>query len=42
MKEPEVAGTAPVALQLEQGTYYGCACGQSKNQTRCDGSHNHI
>ena len=39
MSDPKVAGTAPVVLQLDQGTYYWCACGQSKNQPWCDGSH---
>lgn len=39
MSEPKVAGKAPVVLQLEQGTYFWCACGQSDNQPWCDGSH---
>jgi CDGSH-type Zn-finger protein len=39
MSDPKVAGTSPVVLKLEQGTYYWCACGHSKNQPWCDGSH---
>ena len=39
MSEAKVAGTTPVVLQLDQGTYYWCACGESKNQPWCDGSH---
>ena len=34
------AGAAPVAVEVETGkTYFWCACGQSKNQPFCDGSH---
>jgi len=30
----------PYAVDVEQGkTYYWCACGRSKNQPWCDGSH---
>jgi CDGSH-type Zn-finger protein len=39
MSEAKVAGTAPVVLQLEKGTYYWCACGHSADQPWCDGSH---
>jgi len=39
MTQAKRAGTAPVVLQLEQGTYYWCACGNSLNQPWCDGSH---
>ena len=39
MSDAKVAGTAPVVLQLDQGTYYWCSCGQSANQPWCDGSH---
>ncbi len=39
MTEPVIADKKPAALELEPGTYYWCACGRSKNQPFCDGSH---
>ena len=37
---PIIAQKAPYAVPVEAGkTYYWCACGQSKNQPFCDGSH---
>jgi CDGSH-type Zn-finger protein len=37
---PFIAGKAPVGADVEAGkTYFWCACGQSKNQPFCDGSH---
>jgi CDGSH-type Zn-finger protein len=40
MATPHIAQKAPFEVQLEEGkTYYWCACGQSKNQPFCDGSH---
>ena len=30
---------SPISLDLEPGTYWWCACGKSKNQPFCDGSH---
>jgi thiamine pyrophosphate-dependent acetolactate synthase large subunit-like protein/nitrite reductase/ring-hydroxylating ferredoxin subunit len=40
MKSARIAGTRPIPLELEAGTsYYWCACGRSKNQPFCDGSH---
>jgi len=39
MSEPKIAGTTPAVLELEPGTYYWCACGRSKDQPWCDGSH---
>jgi CDGSH-type Zn-finger protein len=39
MAEPEVAQKAPYALELAAGTYWWCACGRSKDQPFCDGSH---
>jgi CDGSH-type Zn-finger protein len=37
--EPTIAAKKPAVLELEAGTYYWCACGKSKNQPFCDGSH---
>lgn len=38
--EPKIAQKAPYVVDLEGGKpYYWCACGQSKNQPFCDGSH---
>jgi CDGSH-type Zn-finger protein len=39
MKTPHIAEKAPKALTLEPGTHYWCACGKSKKQPFCDGSH---
>jgi CDGSH iron-sulfur domain-containing protein 3 len=38
--EPKIAQKAPYVVELEEGKeYHWCACGQSKNQPFCDGSH---
>ena len=39
MSEPTIAQKAPYTEELEQGTYWWCACGKSKTQPFCDGSH---
>lgn len=39
MEKPVVAAKQPALLELEPGTYYWCACGRSKTQPFCDGSH---
>ena len=39
MSEPVIAAKMPAVLELEKGTYYWCACGRSRNQPFCDGSH---
>ncbi len=40
MNKPIIAAIAPKKVSLEQGKeYYFCACGRSKNQPFCDGSH---
>lgn len=39
MSEPVIAKKFPYALELEPGQYWWCACGRSKNQPFCDGSH---
>ena len=37
---PHIAQKSPYPTALEAGkTYFWCACGQSKNQPFCDGSH---
>jgi len=39
-KDPAViAGLRSIKLETEPGTYWWCACGRSKNQPFCDGSH---
>ncbi len=38
--KPIVAQKAPYGIEVEAGkTYYWCACGRSKSQPFCDGSH---
>jgi len=40
MSEPVIAAEAPIAVDVEAGkTYWWCACGKSKKQPFCDGSH---
>ena len=40
MTAPHIAQKAPYKIDLEAGKqYWWCACGQSKNQPFCDGSH---
>ncbi len=40
MSKGQVAGTEPIAVEVEEGkSYYWCACGRSKTQPFCDGSH---
>ncbi len=39
MGKPDIAEKAPLLLEMQPGTYYWCACGKSKNQPYCDGSH---
>ncbi len=37
---PQIAQKAPYPVEVEAGkSYFWCACGQSKNQPFCDGSH---
>lgn len=37
---PVIADTSPMAFDVEAGKeYWWCACGQSKGQPFCDGSH---
>lgn len=39
MEKPVIAAKIPTMVTLESGTYFWCACGKSKNQPFCDGSH---
>ncbi len=40
-EEAVIAQKAPYAIDVKEGeTYYWCACGRSKTQPFCDGSHN--
>ncbi|MCH8106156.1 MAG: CDGSH iron-sulfur domain-containing protein [Proteobacteria bacterium] len=40
MSKPKRASDTPYAVDVESGrSYLWCACGQSKNQPFCDGSH---
>ena len=37
---PEIGGTKPIRVNVEAGkSYWWCACGLSKRQPFCDGSH---
>ena len=39
MPEPVIAQNSPFVAKVEPGTYWWCACGKSKGQPFCDGSH---
>jgi len=40
MNKGQVAGKGPIGVDVEDGkSYFWCACGRSKNQPFCDGSH---
>jgi len=39
MEEPVIYDRKPAVLELDAGTYFWCACGRSKKQPFCDGSH---
>jgi CDGSH iron-sulfur domain-containing protein 3 len=39
MSEPVIVQKSPFVQKVEPGTYYWCACGRSKGQPFCDGSH---
>lgn len=39
MSEPNIAQKSPFVQRVEPGTYFWCACGRSKGQPFCDGSH---
>ena len=40
MSEPHIGGRTPIPVEVEAGkSYWWCACGRSKTQPFCDGSH---
>ncbi len=40
MEDPVISRRKPYLVQVEQGkSYFWCACGRSKSQPFCDGSH---
>jgi len=39
MSDPAIPQKSPYGVDLQPGTYWWCACGQSANQPFCDGSH---
>ena len=40
MTAPHIAAREPIRVELKAGqSYWWCACGLSKNQPFCDGSH---
>ena len=39
MAEPLIPQKGPYAVELAPGDYWWCACGRSKKQPFCDGSH---
>jgi CDGSH-type Zn-finger protein len=39
MTQPVITQKKPFAMELDPGEYWWCACGKSKSQPFCDGSH---
>ena len=39
MASPKIVAKQPMQVALEKGEHYWCACGLSKSQPFCDGSH---
>ena len=41
MADSKIAQKSPYSVEVEEGkSYWWCACGRSKSQPFCDGSHN--
>jgi CDGSH-type Zn-finger protein len=39
-ESPEIGGRQPIRIDVQAGkSYWWCACGRSKSQPFCDGSH---
>ena len=39
MTQPVITQKKPFAMELDPGEYWWCACGKSRSQPFCDGSH---
>lgn len=39
MSQPEIPARAPFVMDCQPGKYAWCACGKSRKQPFCDGSH---
>jgi CDGSH-type Zn-finger protein len=39
MADPIIYQKGPIVQRVEPGTYWWCACGRSRSQPFCDGSH---
>ena len=39
MADPHIASRQPIQIRLDSGEHFWCACGHSKTQPFCDGSH---
>jgi CDGSH-type Zn-finger protein len=39
VEEPKIAQKGPYVVKVESGDYWWCACGRSRKQPFCDGSH---
>jgi len=39
MNTPHIAQKSPIVRDMPAGTFFWCACGLSKGQPFCDGSH---
>ena len=39
MSTPHIPQKSPIVKKMPAGTYWWCACGLSKDQPMCDGSH---